>query len=49
MGAWGAGPGLHDDANRYLLAQSCMRLGKVPEAEIALNPDGMCYRVRSPL
>ena len=40
-----AGPAMHDDASRYLLAQACMRLGKVPEAEAALNPDGMCCRV----
>jgi len=38
---------MHDDASRYLLAQACMRLGKVPEAETALNPVGMCYKVRA--
>ena len=38
---------MQDDASRYLLAQACMRLGKVPEAESALNPDGMCCRVSS--
>ncbi len=37
---------MQDDASRYLLAQACVRLGKVPEAESALNPDGMCCRVR---
>ena len=36
---------MHDDASRYLLAQACMRLGKIPEAETALNPDNMCCRV----
>ena len=44
-----AGPGLQDDASRYLLAQTCMRLGKIPEAESALNPDNMGYRVRAHL
>lgn len=43
----GAGP-VRDPAGRYLLAQCALKLGKLGEAEAALDPDGIYGGVRWP-
>ncbi len=37
---WLAAANCSNSQSRYLLAQCCLRLGKLNEAEQALNPDG---------